>query len=221
MKSLGKKIALVAVLVGSLAIPLTASAQTYVPPVAYSNFDAFLSRHPRDAQQLSRNPALANNAHWLEHHPHARDFFNSHSNVRYGLRTNPSQFMSSTQGWGNAWGHNTNVYNYMTQHPQVANELYRNPGLANDPEFLRRHPDFDHFTRNYPGASARFQQHWRYQHEHDWNHDHNQVLGQAYNQPGHGHHWAYGHDKQDNWKHGHHDNWKHGHDNWDHGHGHD
>jgi len=56
-------------------------------------FARFLDDHPRVAQDLRRNPSLANNGDYLEDHKELRQFLRDHPGIREELRVNPSAFL--------------------------------------------------------------------------------------------------------------------------------
>jgi len=56
-------------------------------------FARFLGDHPRVAQDLRRNPSLANNGDYLEDHKELREFLRDHPAIREELRVNPRAFL--------------------------------------------------------------------------------------------------------------------------------
>jgi hypothetical protein len=48
--------------------------------------------------------------------------------------------------------HDKRFQEYLNHHPGVRRDLARNPDLINDPEFVRKHPEFHEFLRNHPNV---------------------------------------------------------------------
>jgi len=48
---------------------------------------------------------------------------------------------------------------YLDSHPQVAQQLNRDPRLADNPQFLATHPGLDSYLATHPQVRARLQQH--------------------------------------------------------------
>ncbi len=45
-----------------------------------------------------------------------------------------------------------NYDQFMDRHPQLEQQLRKNPNLVNNPNFMRQHPGFREFLRNHPGV---------------------------------------------------------------------
>jgi hypothetical protein len=48
-----------------------------------------------------------------------------------------------------AFGGESAFYDFLGDHPQIRHQLEANPNLVNDPEYIRRHPQFKEFYRNH------------------------------------------------------------------------
>jgi hypothetical protein len=51
-----------------------------------------------------------------------------------------------------------NFDRFLDAHPQVEQQLRRNPSLANDPNYLRQHPGLQQFLSTHPGVRSQLQQ---------------------------------------------------------------
>jgi hypothetical protein len=60
-----------------------------------ASFGQFLSGHSTVAEQLSKDPSLANNKEFLASHPELGEFLKTHPGVTQQLATNPQAVMSS------------------------------------------------------------------------------------------------------------------------------
>lgn len=52
-----------------------------------------------------------------------------------------------------------NFDEYLDRHPEVREELRRNPKLANDPNYLAKHPGLQKFESTHPGVQKDLSQH--------------------------------------------------------------
>ena len=48
---------------------------------------------------------------------------------------------------------------YLDKHPDVKQEIMKDPNLVNNPEWLGKHPHIQKFVQNHPAAAARLQAH--------------------------------------------------------------
>ncbi len=52
-----------------------------------------------------------------------------------------------------------NYDKFADSHPEVAERLSRNPRLADNPQFLSKHPEFSQFLQKHPGVRTEFKEH--------------------------------------------------------------
>ena len=61
---------------------------------AVANADyAFFDAHPKIARELAKDPALIDDRHFVDSHPHLREYLRTHPNVRREFKDHPYQFM--------------------------------------------------------------------------------------------------------------------------------
>jgi hypothetical protein len=60
-----------------------------------ASFGQFLSGHATVAEQLSKDPSLANNKEFLASHPELGEYLKAHPGMTQQLATNPQAVMSS------------------------------------------------------------------------------------------------------------------------------
>jgi len=188
MKTEGKKKkGLLTALAASILIgALGTAAMAQNNPVA--NFDyGYLNEHPEIAQQLAGNPSLVDNAQFMTDHPGLREYFATHPEVRSEIRHHPYRFMSAEDRlnnwhgkyWPSNWTGNhhpyppdgrnsSNNYNnaswrfdhgYLSEHPEVAQQLASDPALADNPQFMANHPGLEQYLANHPQVRADLRQH--------------------------------------------------------------
>jgi hypothetical protein len=141
------------------------------PTVRFDN--GYLDHHPDVAQQLSANPALVDNGQFMESHPGLREYLANHPGIRQDLKQHPYRFMGredQTYGWQGRPGKPAlaNTDRYFDQHPDVQEQINRNPKLIDNPQFVESHPGLDQFLHNHPYARQQWQSHpYRYMHRED------------------------------------------------------
>lgn len=135
-----------------------------------SRMDQFLDAHPEIAEQLLRDPSLINNREFVEKHPALQDFLQQHPGVREEFSENPQAFMhreerydrredqsrgrfgeSDTTRWQIA-----RTDEFLDNHPEIAEQLRRDPSLINNQEFVQKHPALQEFLQQHPGVREEF-----------------------------------------------------------------
>ncbi len=141
------------------------------------NFSAFLGRHPRVANKLSRNPNLVNDQNFVNNNPQLQNFLNHHQGVNGEMKAHPDRIMRRMRNygwsgrggtmygrgrgqgyrgeteWGPVYGRGYNAepgYNYLRQHPDVADQIHKNPRLLQDRDWMAKHPQVGEYTRQHP-----------------------------------------------------------------------
>jgi hypothetical protein len=88
-------------------------------------FDQFLDSHREIAEQLRKNPSLADNQQFLKDHPALQSYLQQNPSIRQRLEQNPNAFMSSEAYWEHSGDDRT-------QDRQDAYNRDRNNGNDND-----------------------------------------------------------------------------------------
>ena len=124
-----------------------------------ANMDNFMDSHPEIAEQLRKNPSLADNKEFVEDHPALQQFLAQHPGVREEMRNNPNVFMSREQRFdgrqdmqGVTRGELANMDRFMDSHPEIAEQLRKNPSLVNNKDFVEDHPALQQFLAQHPGV---------------------------------------------------------------------
>ncbi|MGC1676509.1 MAG: hypothetical protein WA740_03150 [Candidatus Binataceae bacterium] len=161
--------------------------------------NGYLDEHPEVASQLGHNPGLVDNPQFMASHPGLRDYFESHPGVRADIRSHPDRFMNDEwkhdawhqPGYGHGYGYgygrgigaaqvNRFDNGYLDEHPEVASQLGRNPGLVDNPQFMASHPGLRGYFANHPEVRADLRAHPDRFMNDEWRHD-------AWHQPGYAH----------------------------------
>ena len=147
-----------------------------------ATFDRFLDSHPEVAEQLRANPSLANNKEFLEKHPGLQQFLQEHQGIREELSENPNAFMRQEQRFdqredqaqdrdrdrdrdrdfdqGRDFDRDRDrqqvaIFDrFLDRHPELAEQLRKNPSLVNNQEFVENHPALQQFLRDNPGVGT-------------------------------------------------------------------
>ncbi|HWY19855.1 MAG TPA: hypothetical protein VNX26_01475 [Candidatus Acidoferrum sp.] len=132
------------------------------------NMDRFMDSHPEIAEQLRKNPSLVNNREFVENHPALQQFLAEHPGVREEYKENPNGFMSQEQRFDRredqgrdrdvTRGELANMDRFMDSHPEIAEQLHRNPSLVNNREFVENHPALQQFLAEHPGVREEYKE---------------------------------------------------------------
>ena len=133
------------------------------------NMDRFLDSHPEIAEQLRKNPSLVNNEEFVENHPAFQQFLANHPGVREEFKENPNAFMNQEQNFDQreaqatrdrdmTRGELVNMDRFLDSHPEIAEQLRKNPSLVNKKEFVENHPALQQFLTQHPGVREEFKE---------------------------------------------------------------
>ncbi len=132
------------------------------------NMDRFMDSHPEIAEQLRKNPSLVNNEEFVENHPALQQFLASHPGVREEYKENPNGFMSREQNFDRREDQArdrdvthqelVNMDRFMDSHPEIAEQLHKNPSLVNNEEFVEKHPALQQFLASHPGVREEYKE---------------------------------------------------------------
>ncbi|MGB0062397.1 hypothetical protein [Candidatus Binatus sp.] len=144
------------------------STTAFAGPV--SRFDnGYLDEHPEVTQQLSRDPHLVDNPQFMASHPGLGDYLKNHPEVREDLRNHPDRFMAREHYYNNHEGWNGGAHplattdHYMDSHPEVAQQLEKDPGLVDNRAYVDSHPGLHEYLHNHPVARRDWRSHpYRY-----------------------------------------------------------
>lgn len=128
-----------------------------------TNLDRFMDSHPEIAEQLRKNPSLVNNKEFVDKHPALQQFLQSHSALAQELSQNPNAFMQQKQQFDQQQegrdremtrGQLGSMDRFLDSHPEIAEQLRKDPSLVNDKEFVHKHPALQSYLQQHPGVRA-------------------------------------------------------------------
>jgi phage-related protein len=125
--------------------------------------DDFLDKHPEIAEQLQKNPRLIDNKKWVAAHPALQQFLSDHSDVRSAFDEHPNLFMRDVDRYahmGNPQGQRVrfeelfNMDQFLNGHPEIAEQIRKNPALIDNQQFIASHPALQQFLSEHAGVRA-------------------------------------------------------------------
>jgi GrpB-like predicted nucleotidyltransferase (UPF0157 family) len=133
-----------------------------------ANMDRFMDSHPEIAEQLRKNPSLVNNQEFVQNHPALQQFLADHPGVREEYKENPNAFMHKEERFDRredqgrdrdvTRGELANMDRFMDSHPEIAEQLRKNPALVDNKEFVQSHPAFQQFLADHPGVREEYKE---------------------------------------------------------------
>jgi hypothetical protein len=139
-------------------------------PGPVARFDkGYLDDHPEVAEQLGHDPRLADNPQFLATHPGLDDYLRDHPEVRDDLLNHPDRFMARERYYENHGGLGSTPHplastdRYMDSHPEVAQQLEKDPALVDNHQYVDSHPGLHDYLQTHPVARADWKSHpYRY-----------------------------------------------------------
>ena len=136
-----------------------------------AEMDHFLDHHPEIAEQLRKDPALIDNARFVSDHPALAEYLKEHPGVRKEFDSNPYAFMHAEDRYDRgreSSGHYdfgitreelASMDGFLDKHPEIAEQLRRDPSLIDNQRFVADHPALQQYLQEHPRVSAEFRQH--------------------------------------------------------------
>jgi phage-related protein len=134
-----------------------------------ANMDRFMDSHPEIAEQLRKDPSLVDSKKFVENHPALEQFLAQHPGVREEYRENPNGFMAQEQRYDRRedrfGGDNdvtrrelANMDRFMDSHPEIAEQLRKDPSLVDNKQFVANHPELQQFLADHPGVREEYKE---------------------------------------------------------------
>jgi hypothetical protein len=151
----------------ALSAALAAPVMAQGAPANIGSFENFLNSHPNTAAELQANPSLINDPKWMGNHQGLEEYMAAHPDVRADVHSNPGAFVNN----GGHWSWNNQGYvrgnpaasnfqtGYLNEHPEVSQQLARNPGLADNPQYLSAHPGLQNYLNAHPNVHYDLEHH--------------------------------------------------------------
>jgi len=131
-----------------------------------AGFDQFLDNHPDLAAQIRKNPSLVNNEEFVENHSDLQQYLEQHPEVRENLSQNSNAVMRQEQRFERREDADSNrkrdndgdinrrelsaMDSFLDNHPEIAEQVRKNPSLVDNKDFLHNHPALQTFLSEHP-----------------------------------------------------------------------
>ncbi len=132
-----------------------------------ASFDRFMDGHPEIAEQLRRDPSLAKNQDFVRNHPALQEYLQQHPGTREEISENPDRFMHQEQRFDRiednrnrdmSDGDRAGFGEFLGSHSSIAQELSKDPGLVNNEDYQKRHPELQQYLKAHPGVQQQLKQ---------------------------------------------------------------
>jgi len=132
-----------------------------------ASFDRFMDGHPEIAEQLRRDPSLAKNQDFVRNHPALQEYLQQHPGTREEISENPDRFMRQEQRFDRiednrnrdmSDGDRAGFGEFLGSHSSIAQELSKDPGLVNNEDYQKRHPELQQYLKAHPGVQQQLKQ---------------------------------------------------------------
>jgi hypothetical protein len=140
-----------------------------------AGLDRFLDTHPEIGEQLRKDPSLIKNGQFVDKHPALEQYLHEHPGLRDEFSENPNAFMRQEErfdtrqndrdrdgrvGASNRDGRGelTSFGEFLGGHSTVAEQLSKDPSLANNKEYLSSHPELGEYLKAHPAMTQQLAQ---------------------------------------------------------------
>ncbi|MGC2418509.1 MAG: hypothetical protein WA434_12230 [Candidatus Acidiferrales bacterium] len=122
-------------------------------------FDRFLDSHREIAEQLRKNPSLADNQQFVQNHPALQDYLRDNPGVRDQIAQNPNTFMQQEDRLdaGQHWNDRDATHQHMASfgeflggHSDIAHDVSKNPSVVKNQDYMRKHPELNSYLSAHP-----------------------------------------------------------------------
>ena len=126
--------------------------------------DRFFDSHPEIAEQLRKDPSLVNNQKFVQEHPALQQYLQQHPEVRDDFKENPNAFMRQEQRFDRREdlpgqpGHMATTDRFLDSHPEISEQLQKDPSLVNNQHFVQGHPALQQYLQEHSEIRQQFQQ---------------------------------------------------------------
>ena len=119
------------------------------------NLDNFLDTHPNIEQDLKKDPKLLNDSSYLAAHPELKQFLDTHAGVRAEASEKPGVLMNRERRFENSGrdipaAEVQSFDNFLDNHSSIERELRKDPSLANNADYLAKHPELKTYLDQHP-----------------------------------------------------------------------
>jgi hypothetical protein len=123
-----------------------------------AEMDSFLDNHPEIAEQLRKDPSLVDNRQWVANHPALQEYLQTHPQVADAFRAHPNMFMHDENRYDQRADRRdaADMARFMDSHPEIAQQLRRDPSLIDNQQWVANHPALQEYLRDHPQIADEF-----------------------------------------------------------------
>jgi hypothetical protein len=127
-----------------------------------ADFNQFLDKHPEIAEQLRKDPSLVDNRQFVTDHPALQAYFEEHPRIRAEIKDHPDIFMRAEDRFEQRGdrrddinrGELTRFNQFLEGHPEIAEQLRKDPALVDNRQFVMDHPALQTYLQEHPAIRA-------------------------------------------------------------------
>jgi hypothetical protein len=128
-----------------------------------ADFNRFLDDHREIAEQVRKDPRLADDREFVQNHPALDTFLRNNPGVRDDLRQDPNAFMhqedrlnmGENRDFRDArHDHMADFGGFLGDHRDIARDLDRDPESVKNREFVQNRPDLDKYLSAHPDVRS-------------------------------------------------------------------
>jgi GrpB-like predicted nucleotidyltransferase (UPF0157 family) len=133
-----------------------------------ASFDNFLDSHPEVAEQLRKDPSLVNKQEFVSAHPALKEYLQQHPEIQKEMSENPNAFMHQEDRFDRREDRGrdndvtrrelANMDRFMDSHPEIAEQLRKDPSLVDNRQFVQNHPELRQFLADHPGVREEYKE---------------------------------------------------------------
>src|SRR5439155_270499 len=111
------------------------------------SFDDFMDGHPVIAAEIRKDPSKVKNEEYVEQH-------------RFETREDGRRFDQQPDGRDRDMtrGQLAGMDRFLDSHPEIAEQLRKNPALVNDSKFVHQHPALQSYLQQHPDVREEFRE---------------------------------------------------------------
>ncbi len=128
-----------------------------------ARFDQFLDGHREIADQLRRDPSLADKPDYLKDHPDLQSFLQDHRGVRDQIKNDPNAFMREAdrfnrrddyrdRGFDRNRADMASFDRFLDSHREISEQVRRDPSLVDNEQFVKDHPALQTYLQDHQGV---------------------------------------------------------------------
>jgi hypothetical protein len=121
-------------------------------------FNQFLDSHREIAEQVRRDPSLADNREFVQNHPALQAYLQQNSEIRDMLRQDPNRVVRFDSGENHDFDREgmASFRDFLGTHPRIAEDISKEPRLVRDHDYVQKNPDLDGYLKAHPDVRDRW-----------------------------------------------------------------